>query len=84
MWHIAIGQSWISFDKLTLKILQKTSIDFYNEIQVTPLIKKWCSNLFGNDISSIILDYYKNIQIEQVFKRPHTLSQSSNFSLKSV
>eukprot|EP01083_Nonionella_stella_P054904 144893_1 len=64
LWHIYPGRSWLTLERRSVQHLMQPIDRWYEAKAKIPTIRKCVMNLFGQDISQIIMDYYENIQLE--------------------
>ena len=67
LWHIYPGRYWIPLKSDTDKEeLMKNINNWYLSRMWIPLIQDYLNNLYGEDVTRIIMDYYDNIECQSV------------------
>ena len=62
LWHVCPGSNYINPSS---KRIATEATNWYEKIQWYPKVEKIIDNIYGPDITRIIIDYVRNIKIEQ-------------------
>ena len=68
LWHISPGVSYVKLEQnIPAAILLDTIDKWYSKRLWIPQIEKYLTDLYGEDIKTLIMDYYKNRSLHFLF-----------------